>query len=1473
MSIRTSKYKLGYFEEGDTTSSTLEMQRWETLDSQLYALYQIIGNGIIEGWDIIQSSGLSIVVTPGSGNVNFVAVNSKDGTTVELTSNTRNYIYAKLSDTSYWTQETRFNSFVSEDTSGNALYLGYVDTDQTDVTGINTDGRTFIGFVGLIRSLISEHRHIGGVGNPPPVDLNSEVTGILGQRNLPDLDASIIQTGTLDQDRLPQLDHITQLINQGTLTHAQLDSFVEALSIENSTLMGETSTVDLLQLILALKHVYPNIDEYLINELAYIPGISPDSYVDWENTTATVDTRTYAEGGEHTITGVSVSGKNAYTHSWDSETEFKSGTNSNVLIDGGSVCLEAQENTLAIDSFSDISQWDVVTNDLSSLSITLSNDTSTYVDPPSSARLVVGNQSVEIALVIQRQFDAQDWSGYDKITFFLKTESVSHGDVFFFLNDNTRGTQGSHTKVINRNTQTINVDTLKNGWQEVTIDISSYSRSEINTIGFYISSQEGWDTSKGFDLNLDDIYLTTGNTYKEDGYIRLRYGSDFPYDFWRVRWDASLPSDTQSTGIALQYRTRVANNEQGLDIAGWSSYSSVSGSDISLPTSNLYKYIEIEVYFGASDDLTRSACLRRLYLDYYSADVENQFTYENQDEWDSGELFSIDSTTSPGTIRISETGDINDTFFGSYGEAVQVDDTLVELYKITGTSIPRSTSQVINGAHPSFGLITGVSRGNNGNIWVTDTDYDKVVELNKYGQLVRGFYGSWIDVPIDNYGTEDEGPGSNVIIEDAVTTTTTTSTLALGATLDVIHSIYNPNNGTLYVAFSEDIENIYQGGNGLNMDRLYLKVGAHKFYLNDSIVTLLGVDEEAYNIWYDIYQTSTTSNSVSDDVRFLTQFKFTSHVLKIELQGADRSLLNYMVNQLAPTIIIGSPNEQKMFTKSTATIEFLLYNFTLGISGDSNRIRVTLDDGTPQDIYDDNITFNNLSLGTHSIKAQLVNDDGTLNTNIEAIAEGTFSVQSSQYSDPYISILTPKPNQVYSSSPIVVEFEVDNFPVLPTGQHIRYAVDGWAPVDYYLTDPIAIDGLEYGSHTVTLTLVDSRGNSFGYSYGSATAEFIVGLNSNARVRLYVDPEAIYNLDKSITTATIRKDVDVSNVYFQNIYSPIDIQVIPCDTSSVNPDGRPTVLVSKLRSRSWTNGLGDADRAAEFSDRIKEEATSLADQADTTSSEATTTTTTTELPLIPTSDLVYGTKYLNGHSVVQMNMESDVIMSNNAAIFASNKENAKDILGSAEKVGDQEILIGDSINKRAIITLTDLETETPRVEWQYDSDRYVPDFHIVRQDEIVVSVRDDAIDPTDLFIRQNSIVVWENNSVSPISIYSGTTTYSQFQADPDLNLYGDIFKSPVLEPGERFSHKFVSVGEVNWFVYPGILTGKITVTRHRVSSRDKYIILESDGLDSPFSSRVIKVDSWGNVVWSFGESYLVKPRDARPLLNNGVIIST
>jgi hypothetical protein len=185
----------------------------------------------------------------------------------------------------------------------------------------------------------------------------------------------------------------------------------------------------------------------------------------------------------------------------------------------------------------------------------------------------------------------------------------------------------------------------------------------------------------------------------------------------------------------------------------------------------------------------------------------------------------------------------------------------------------------------------------------------------------------------------------------------------------------------------------------------------------------------------------------------------------------------------------------------------------------------------------------------------------------------------------------------------------------------------------------------------------------------------------------------------------------------------------------------------------------------------------------------------------------------------------------------------------------------------------LNTETPQIIWQYDSDRYVVDFHLNIQDTKTIELFDGSVSDSLIYLRQGMDLIWTNESASPVSVYSGFTSYDIFTANPNLNLYGELFSSGILEPGESYTFKFNDVGSYYWFTYPAIITGQIQVSSQRLSSQDQYLLLESDGLESPFSSRLVRLDNWGNVVWSFGEGYLVNPRDAKPLLNNRVLIST
>ncbi len=1450
---QTNKYKLGYFEQGDITSGLVEEQRWEAIDTQLNALFSIMGNGVINGWNLIANDGLSVTITPGSGHVHLVAVDSTASVVIDLIPSTTNKIYASLTEDSYWTKNTTFGAIYDDVTlNPDVLYLGYVDTDETGITAISEEGRTTLGFRALVETVVKAHKHIGGETNPPPIDLSSEVQGILNQENLPDIDASMIKAGVLDVERIPQIDHEEQLLNTGTLTHNQLDAFVEGLS-NNGDTMGETSTINLLQLILAVKHVYPDIDEFMVNELSYIPGISPDSHVDWTNTTATVDTKTHAEGGTHTISGSSTSALNAYVARWDSKDDYMGSTLSNVVLESHAVVLNTNRTSYLLDDFSNVNAWTVTTQDLSSLVGSINADLVDFIESAQSATINIGSQSASMILMVRKQFNPQNWSNYRYIRFFVKTDSVDHGDLYFYINDASYGVQNSYVKILERNQLTINSDTLENGWQEFIIDISSYNRSSINMMTFYTSTQYGWDTSKEFEFKLDSMSLETGSVYYPNGYVRTVFGNDFPYRFYKVRWDAMIPSDSQSTGVLLQSRVRMANTIPGLAIATWSSYTSTSGEIISIPPDTFYKYIEIEMFFTSSLDKTRTPTLNNLYLDYYASDVSNEFVFDSKTDWESGTLYNIDSTSVPGTIKISNIDDIGSYYYGASGKVVHMNSAMETLYEITGTSLPTSTYQKMNSLSPSLGHVCAVCRGNDGNVWVADTTNDRIVEMDKYGNLVRGFYGSFLRQPDNVYGVEDSGPGSNV---DYVASSAIPSHAS--ETIDVLHSIYNPLNGELYIIFNRELENIYNPLNQLNKHGIYVKIGSQRVNLHDATFELNGVEEEKYNLWFS------SLSSTSTYVKFLDQFKFNSHVLKISLNGADKSFFNYMVDTNPPSLSIVSPYMNQRYAVTTVKTYFAV-NVDLGNTSGQYGIKVSLDSGAPQIIYNNYIEYSGLSIGVHVVEAVLVDYSAIEQTNIEASTSIDFVTGISSYSLPYLSIKSPKANQIHSASPVVVEFTMENFAIVPSGQHVRYIIDSEPPVDHYSLSNIVLDDLLPGKHVFSIYPCDKNGNKLTYVYGETSVDFIVGLNSNAYPILYVDFGSIYDIDGLIPCAVSRTYIDVANIVMSNIYSPLDLQIIADETSRLN-DGSETIVIGKMRSQSWLNGLSNEDYATELANRI-----SLDVQSQTGGSSP--VVLNPLLTNVKTSELIYGTKYLDGHSVVQMDVNGMVIFSNNAAVFASSKTEAIDILGSVEKVGDSEFMIGDAFNKRAIITHADLDAETSQIIWQYDCDRYVSDFHIEMPEEIVISVGDSAITPSELYIKQGSLVKWTNNSSAPISIYSGSTDYDSFNLDPNLDQFGTQFESGVLGIGESYSFRFVSMGEYDWFVYPDILTGTVNITVNRFSSNDNFYVLENDGQESPFSSRVVKVDSWGNVLWSMGEGLMVKPRDARPMLNGKVLIST
>jgi hypothetical protein len=1424
MPKQTPKYRLGYFSTGELTDAETEARRWETVDSQLTGLYEVLGNGVMSDWTVSKddSNPLWISISSGKGVIGFVSAASSSAVGLgPLTPGSVNYIYAVMDSTTYWSQNINFQAFTAQTSRDDMIYLGKVTTDSTQILSIDSTGRTNIGLVSTVQDIVKAHRHTGGI-MPEQIDLASEVQGIIGQSNLPDLDTSIVKTGKFDQARIPQIDHITGLSSQGVITHPQLDSFVQSLLGTGKKVMGETTLTNFLQLVLALKHQWPEVDEYLVNELSFIPGISPDSMIDTVNTTADVDTRTGLEGGTHTISGTAAPARKIFTKTWDTESEFLEAEISSTVVDGDLIRLQPTEVKAFVDDFSSVSDWKTEIVDLSSSSGVFSTDSTVVQEGASSGKLDLNLElTSNIAFVMRKDFSSQDWSNYNKVVLYLRTSDIQHGDIFFFFEDSVSGSQQSYTAILLNGEPTIDRDTLEIGWREIVVDISAMNRSSVTAVGIYTSTNTGWDPSKSFSMNIDNMYLTTGNKFVDSGYARFIYSSPIPQNFWRIRWDALNPS-----GSLLKVRTRVSDTMEEItqgspNQAQWSSYSSTSGFTISNPSGAMHQYIQIEVLMQPSPDSFYSPELRRLYSDSYVSSSQEEFTFEDKDSWESGTNINIDTTSIPGSMTIGGASDAGTIFYGSGGKAIQVDSSMSPLYQIAGTSLPRSTSQVIAGTSAGFGQTSAVCLGEKGSVWIADTDNDRVVQISKDGSLIRGLYGSFLSEPMDTYGTEETGPGSNINFAVDSTVPVYTQPVAL-------HSVYNPISHVLSIVFSQPLETVHDSAT-FSPSKIFLKAGGTRVYFgSDTSFNLLGVD----GVKYDGWKGSTN--------KFIGQFEFDYHVLQATLGQADYSVLNSIIDVAIPSITISSPYEQQLFSNTSVSVNFVVSNLTLG-GTDNNRIRYQIDSGSYLYTTTSSISLVGMTEGKHTISAVLVDGSGNPLQNREAYVVGSFVVYLSSYHDPLVSILSPVQSQRLSSSPVSVTFSVINHPITPTGSHLRYSLDGEEPIAHRSEDPILISEVAKGRHELTLFLADEYGQEIVRGYHSVTTAFFVGVSDLTDLKVSIDSGAIMGASRKAETAVDASvlSVDVADITFVNMYSPVDLYVVPADT-----DFAGSIFVSKLRSPSWTYTLGTPP--------------------DTTGGSS---------AITPPDTDIFGSNYLDGHSVVGYSLDGTISMTNNAAKFADTKENAKKFLGSVDYKGNGEILIADSIRNRAIITHTDLATTSTFVAWEYASDRNICDFHLIDQKEVAITLYGTTASETSTVVKRGASVIWKNGSPSPIRILSGATTPSQFNSDPDLSLYGSIFDSGELMSGEEFSYSFNNLGEVNWFEYPSIVTGVVKVSEARVSDRDKFLILENDTSSFLFGSRVIKVDAWGNVVFEWGNGMLVNPHDARPMINDGVIIST
>jgi hypothetical protein len=297
----TPIYGFGYIEPNQDLSENIDLDelRFKAIENQMYNLYQIFKNGIIEenpstpSWRIQTYSNefklTKISISSGKGFVSYKAGNtiaSKDVSLPTIPSTvgiSKVYVYAYENSNTAVTGDVDFIASLTQiNDPVNYISLGYLEIDvASNLINLFETNRQDITLFSSLSYLIKNHKHIGGTGNPSPIDLSSEVKNQITGENIGFINASKITSGVLDSSRLPSISHNT-LENKGNLNHDQLETALLAVvNNDANDKMSDLSIANRLQMLIALKKSggvgFTFIDSTQINTLTYVPGIYPNT--------------------------------------------------------------------------------------------------------------------------------------------------------------------------------------------------------------------------------------------------------------------------------------------------------------------------------------------------------------------------------------------------------------------------------------------------------------------------------------------------------------------------------------------------------------------------------------------------------------------------------------------------------------------------------------------------------------------------------------------------------------------------------------------------------------------------------------------------------------------------------------------------------------------------------------------------------------------------------------------------------------------------------------------------------------------------------------------------------------------------------------------------------------------------------------------------------------------------------------------
>ena len=805
MASKTPYLGLGYFDYRDRLDTSIsvrvEAERFNLIDRQLYGLFSIFGDGVVNGLQAIirpsSATGSQVIeVQPGTAIIRGRAYTME--TPVEISDTGLSgefYMYMVDSEINQGERQLGFG-FDRSAVSGIGVRICRVFAPSGNVSNVDNASRQEISFKSVAQQEISSHRHSG---TPSRIDLLREVKNALPGARIKSFDASKVASGVLSGARVPRLEH-NNLQNKGVLSHTDLESMALHLSSFSRVLMSEVASRNLMQQSILLRRTFPLSRDESVNMVTFVPGSSPSTMLDLDHTTAFFS----PESG--CISGVPQPAGRFLQISYRSNQAMQSGFQiENLVFINNAYSLSSSFGSGSAVQFKDSFENASAANEeipgfsagseVVSNSIKVVGNASSVTDGAFSADIISGKK--EKSVYKRAVASTRNWNAFNRIFVDVKCINGSHPTVYFYFNATSGAETVSSEKFVLLAENEI-TSGVTGGFKTAEFNIETYERTDVRELVFEVE-----DASTDFSFTVDNVRTASvqaSNTvYANYGFIRYRYSSNNI-----VFLNALFYDIVEGTGTRHEVRYKTGNNISELEAAEFSS-PVASGDYIGSACS----FVEVEIRLFTNSGRNATPTFTGMDISLNVPGGSPRFEFDTATEWSEGLAVAVDvHQEDSGFIAIRDPLETGDLIF--------VHQDRIQQLKISGGSyVPRrawlggglliSPVAAMDASDfapaSAFDQPSRVVRLPNRNLLISDTYNNRVLILDENFKLVRGFGGAFftnrqqVNVPLT--------------------------------------SVYNPRTGMLQIVLGFDVPAV------VNTDFMLLRIGSSTIRLSsrDTVVS------------------------------------------------------------------------------------------------------------------------------------------------------------------------------------------------------------------------------------------------------------------------------------------------------------------------------------------------------------------------------------------------------------------------------------------------------------------------------------------------------------------------------------------------------------------------------------------------------------------------------------------------------------